>query len=247
MEGIHITLAADTLGEFFGIPITNSLLTTGLVFVLLVLTAFLVGRSPKLIPGRVQSFFETLFETIFTYMAETLESRELAKRYFPLIATIFLFVLTANMVTFLPGIESIGVKEGEHFVPLLRPVNTDLNVTLALAMISFLVIELSGLFVLGFLKYFQKFVTFTSAVGFAVGFLELIGNLARLVSFSFRLFGNIFAGHVLIIVVIFFVPFILPVPLMLFEVFVGFMQAAIFALLTLVFVKLAVSPVHEEH
>ena len=245
MEGIHITLAADTLGHLLGIPITNSLLLTWVVFVLLALTAFFVGRSVQLIPGRVQAAFETLCETVLNYMAETLESRELAKRFFPLIATIFLFIFTANMITFVPGIESVGLEERGHFVPLLRPVNTDLNVTLALAMISFLVIEVSGILALGFLKYFRKFVTFTSAVGFAVGLLELIGNLARLVSFSFRLFGNIFAGHVLIIVAVFFVPFILPVSLMLFEVFVGFLQAAIFALLTLVFVKLAVSePTH---
>jgi F-type H+-transporting ATPase subunit a len=83
-------------------------------------------------------------------------------------------------------------------------------------------------------------------MGFFVGILELLGNLARLISFSFRLFGNIFAGHVLILVIVFFLPFFVPVPLMLFEVFVGFLQAAIFALLTLVFIKLAVEPPHGE-
>lgn len=247
MEGIHISLAADRLGEFFGVPLTNSLLLTWVVLGILSIVAIAVGRNIRLIPNRLQSFFETLFETIFGYMAETLESRELARRYFPLIATIFLFIFTANMIAFLPGIESVGLEEKGRFVPLLRPVNTDLNVTLALAMISFLVIELSGIFTLGFLKYAGKFVTFTSAVGFAVGLLEVIGNLARLISFSFRLFGNIFAGHVLVIVAVFFVPFVLPVSLMLFEVFVGFLQAAIFALLTLVFVKLAVAPAHDEH
>ncbi len=247
MEGIHIALAADTLGEFFGIPITNSLFLTWIALLILVLSAVLVGKNLSLVPGKVQSFFETIFETILDYMAETLESQTLAKRYFPLIASIFLFVLTANLLTFFPGVESVGLEDHGHFTPLLRPINTDLNVTLALAMISFLVIELSGIFTLGFLKYGSKFVTFKSAVGFAVGLLELIGNLARLISFSFRLFGNVFAGHVLIVVLIFFVPYILPVPLMLFEVFVGFMQAAIFALLTLVFIKLAVAEPHEEH
>jgi F-type H+-transporting ATPase subunit a len=247
MEGIHITLAADTLGEFLGIPITNSLLTTWLVVGLLALTAFFLRRNLQLIPGKIQGAFEAIVEVIYDYIAETLESRELARRYFPLIATIFLFILTANLITFVPGIESIVFDSHGHEVPLLRPVNTDLNIPLALAMISFLVIELSGIFALGILKYGGKFVNFRSPMDFAVGALELIGNLARLLSLSFRLFGNILAGHVLIIVVIFFAPLFMPLPFMLFEVFVGFMQAAIFALLTLFFVKLAVSEPHGDH
>ncbi len=244
MEGIHIALAAEPLFHVYGVPITNSLLLTWIVMGVLLLTAYVVGRKPSLVPGRLQSAFESLFELLISYMAETLESTKLAKRYFPLIATIFLFIFTANMVTFIPGVESIGLKHDGHFTALLRPVNTDLNVTLALAMVVFLVIELSGILTLGFLKYGSKFVTLSSPMSFFVGLLELIGNLARLISFSFRLFGNIFAGHVLIVVVIFFLPFVAPVPLMLFEVFVGFLQAAIFALLTLVFIKLAVEEPH---
>ena len=247
MEGLHIALASEPVFHVWGWPITNSLLLTWVAMGVLIVTAFFVGRNPKLIPGRLQAIFETLFETIFGYIAETLESRKMAERYFPLIATIFLFIFTANMITFVPGVESIGVTHDGHFTALLRPINTDLNVTLALAMIAFLVIELSGILTLGFLKYGSKFVTFSSPMNAAVGILELIGNLARLVSFSFRLFGNIFAGHVLILVVIFFVPLIVPVPLMLFEVFVGFLQAAIFSLLTLVFIKLAVEEPHGEH
>lgn len=247
MEGIHIALAAEPVFHLWGIPVTNTLLLTWVTVLILVLVGFFVGRRPKLVPGKLQAVFEVVFETTLGYMADTLESKELARKYFPLIATIFLFIFTANMITFFPGVESVGFDDHGHFVPLLRPVNTDLNTTLALAMIAFLVIELSGIATLGFLKYWSKFVTFKSVVGFFVGLLELIGNLARLVSFSFRLFGNIFAGHVLIIVIAFFVPFFLPVPLMVFEVFVGFIQAAIFALLTLVFIKLAIAEPHEEH
>lgn len=214
---------------------------------ILIIVAVIVGRAPKLIPGRLQAAFESVFEIIFDYIAETLESKTLASRYFPLIATIFLFIFTANMLTFIPGVESIGFYHDGHFTAALRPINTDLNVTLALAMIAFLVIELSGILTLGFLKYGSKFVTFSSPMNAAVGILELIGNLARLISFSFRLFGNVFAGHVLIVVIIFFLPLVVPVPLMLFEVFVGFLQAAIFSLLTLVFIKLAIAEPHGDH
>ncbi|KKW35848.1 hypothetical protein A2852_02605 [Candidatus Adlerbacteria bacterium RIFCSPHIGHO2_01_FULL_54_23] len=244
-EGLHIALAAEPLFYVWGVPVTGALLLTWVAMAALVALGYFVGRRAALVPGRLQTAFEAIFEYILDYMAATLESAALARRYFPLIATIFLFIFAANMINFLPGVESIGVNEGGRLIPLLRPAGTDLNVTLALAMISFLVIEISGIAALGFLKYGRKFITLKSPVNFAVGVLELIGNLARLVSFSFRLFGNIFAGHVLIAVIVFFVPLVLPVPLMIFEVFVGFMQAAIFALLTLVFIKLSISePAH---
>lgn len=143
---------------------------------------------------------------------------------------------------------SVGVYHEEEFIPIFHPVNADLNSTLALAIISFLTIELSGIFTLGFLKYGSKFVNFNGgAMGFIVGLIEIIGNLARLVSLSFRLFGAIFAGEVLLLVIGTFVPFILPVPLMAFEIFIGILQAGIFAVLTLAFIKIAIDEPHGSH
>jgi len=245
--GLHIALAAERLGSVFGIPITNSLVTAWVVMALLIVAAYFIGRSTKMTPGKAQSAFELLFEFVLDYMEQTLGTRALAERFFPLIATIFLFIFTANMLDYFPLIGSLGFTRGAEFVPLFRPVNTDLNVTLALAIIVFLTIEISGILALGVLKYGSKFVNFkTGAMGLVVGLLEIIGNLARLVSFSFRLFGNIFAGEVLIAVISSFLPYLLPVPLMLFETFVGLLQAAIFALLTLVFIKLAIMEPHGE-
>lgn len=242
MEGLKISLASERLGMFFGVPLTNTLLTAWVVIGLLVLLAFFVGRAPKLIPGRVQNVFEMLFEYVLGYMEETLGSRTLAQKYFPLIMSIFLFIFAANLFDFLPFVESVGVTLHGEFVPLLRPVNTDLNVTLALAIIVFFVIEISGVLMLGLLKYGGKFVNFKQrGLGLLIGLIELVSNLARLISFSFRLFGNIFAGGILIAVAVAFLPVVLPVPLMLFETFVGLVQAAIFALLTLAFIKIAIS------
>lgn len=247
-NGIHIALSAEKIGEVWGFPITNTLITSWAVILVLGVVAFFVGRNIKLIPGKTQSLFESLFEFVIKYMEDTLESRSLAIKFFPFIMTLFLFILTANLLEFTPGIGSIfvNVMENGHIehAPLLRSVNTDLNVTLALAIISFLAIEITGVVVIGFLKYFGKFVNFKSAIGFFIGIIELVSEIARLVAFSFRLFGNIFAGEVLILVVMSFVPIILPVPLMLFEVFVGFIQAAIFALLTLFFIKIAITEPH---
>ena len=119
--------------------------------------------------------------------------------------------------------------------------------TLALAFISFFTIEITGIAMLGFFKYAGKYVNLKSPVGFAVGIIELISNLGRLISFSFRLFGNIFAGEVMILVASFFLPYLLPVPLMAFEMFVGLIQAIVFAMLTLFFIKLAIAEPHGSH
>ena len=247
MDGIHVALSAERLGEWFGIPITNTLITSWAVLLVLVVVAFFIGKNTRLVPGKIQTAVELLYSVVIDYMTETLESRKLALRFFPLIMTLFLFIFCSNVLEFTPGIGSVGFYQGlaEHteFIPLFRSVNSDLNVTLALAIISFFVIEITGIIVIGFLKYFSKFVNFKSLLGFVIGIIELFSEIARLIAFSFRLFGNIFAGEVLIVVAIFFVPYLLPVPLMLFELFVGVIQAAIFSLLTLFFIKIAVTPV----
>lgn len=251
MTGLHISLAAERLGTFLGIPITNTLVTEWSVMLILITAGYFIGRNPKLIPSKVQVAFEWLFEYVIEFMQETLGSRDLAIRFFPLIATIFLFILFSNWFDFVPFVGSLGFYvpggNGPEFVPLFRAVNTDLNVTLAMAAIAYLVIEVTGIVVLGFLRYGSKFVNLKQgAIGFFMGLIEFVSNLARLVSFSFRLFGNVFAGEVLIAVIVSFLPFVLPVPLMLFETFVGLVQAAIFALLTLVFIKIAISEPHGE-
>lgn len=246
--GLHIALAAERLFTLWGIPVTNSLITAWCVIAALIVLGYFAGRNPKLIPGKAQNFFEMLFDFVLGYMEEILGTRKLALAYFPLIATIFLFILASNLFDFLPFFGAVGLVRGDEFLPLFRPVNSDLNVTLALAIIVFFVIEISGIVMLGFLKYAGKFVNFKGgAMGFFIGFMELISNTARLISFSFRLFGNIFAGEVLIAVVVLFVPYVLPVPLLMFETFVALVQAGIFALLTLIFIKMSIMPPHGDH
>lgn len=254
-HGIHVALSAEKLGDFFGIPITNTLITSWAVMAVLILVAYLVGRNPKLVPGRLQLLIEEALIYVRGFVAEVLENEKVANRYLPLLLTIFFFIFTANVLEFTPGIGSIGFwhpstssGQAAEFVPLLRSVNTDLNVTLALAIISFVVIEVAGVVALGLWRYAGKFVNFSSPINFVVGLIELISEMGRLISFSFRLFGNVFAGEVLMAVAIYFAPYIVPVPLMSFELFVGFIQAVVFALLTLFFIKLAITDTHaEEH
>lgn len=245
-SGIQVILAPEKIGTLWGIPITNTLVTSWAVVVLLVIIAILIGSRLKLMPSRFQLLFEWLVEFVYDYVAETLESRDLARTFFPYLATIFLFVFTSNLIEFTPGIGSIGFfGAGGAFTPLFRSVNTDLNVTLMLALLSFVVIEVTGVVVIGAWKYGGKFINVTHGViPFFTGIIELLSEIGRIISFSFRLFGNVFAGEVLILVVIYFIPFVGPVPFMMFELFVGFVQAAIFALLTLFFIKIAIMEPH---
>lgn len=240
--GIHVVLKAEEVFNLAGFPITNSLLLTWITMAILLVFAYFFRNSLKMIPGKLQAGVEMLFQGVLDYMSETLEDEKLARRFFPLIMTIFLFVFLANELAFLPGIGSILVND----IPLFRAPSADLNMTLALAAISFFTIEITGVAVLGFFKYAGKYVNFKSPVDFVVGIIELLSNVGRLISFSFRLFGNIFAGEVMIAVAAFFLAYLLPVPLMAFEVFVGFIQAVVFAMLTLFFIKIAVAEPHGE-
>lgn len=240
-HGIHVALKAEELGMLWGIPITNSLVMTWVVMALIFLFVLVMNRRLALVPGGTQTVLEWGVEGALDYMTQTLEDAKLAKRFFPLIGSLFIFIFVINELAFIPGVGSIGFH-GEHgFVPLFRPSTTDLNTTLALTIISVLTVEIVGVVMLGFFRYAGKFINFSSPVNFIVGIIELVSELGRLVSLSFRLFGNIFAGEVLIAVVGFFVPYVVPAPFMLFEIFVGFVQAVIFALLTLFFIKLAIA------
>ncbi|HEY9585325.1 MAG TPA: F0F1 ATP synthase subunit A [Candidatus Paceibacterota bacterium] len=251
MDGIHASIIAEQVGEWGSIPITNTLIMSWIVLALLIIGAIIVRARLTLYPGKLQVFLELLIGTAYQYVEEVLESKALARRYFPFLMTIFLFILTANMLEFIPGVGSIGLFAESHgvaaelghseFIPLLRSLATDLNMPLALAIIAFIVIEVAGMRTFGFFRYMSRFFNFHSPLAFLVGIIELVSEFIRLISFSFRLFGNIFAGEVLIAVALFFTPYIIPVPFMAFEVFVGFIQAAIFAMLTLFFIKLAVT------
>ncbi len=240
--GIHIALAPSILGHIGSFPITSTLLTSWLVVFALVAFAVIFNRTLKLVPGRGQVAVEFTVGFIYDYIKETLDDSEvLTRRYFPLIMTIFIYILASDLISLLPFVGHVITLRD---MPLFYPVNTDLNVTLALAVIAFITIEFAGITVLGVFRYAGKFVNLHSILGFIIGIIELISEVARLITFSFRLFGNIFAGKVLILLALAFIPYLLPVPLLVYEVFVGVIQAAIFALLTLFFIKIAVSEPH---
>jgi len=251
---MEISIAAEKLFGFGTFPITNSLLLAVSLSALLSGAVFVFLRKLEEIPRGVQNAVEAVFEALLSLTESVTQDKAQARRFFPLIATIFLFVLFSNWAGLLPGGGTVGIH-GEHggnemVIPFLRSPSADLNMTLALSLISVFSIQFAGIAALGLRGYASKFFvapwTKPYGIGTAVGFLELIGEFAKILSFSFRLFGNVFAGEVLLTVMLHLVPYAIPLPFLFLEVFVGVIQALVFALLTLVFLKMATIG-HEGH
>lgn len=263
-----IVLEAEKIFSIFGIPISNSIIASWMTMLILIVISILATRKMKLVPTGLQNAVETVLEMFYEGVAKA-RAGEQARLFLPLSATIFFFILLSNWLgVLLPGFGSIGLLEHHHgeevLVPILRSAATDLNTTLALALFSVLGIQIYGIKVQGFFRYSNRFFRvgkimdmfrgrpgnpLTAVIDLFIGVLEIFDELTKLLSFSFRLFGNIFAGEVLLIVIatLFFkilgnlALIIYPVSMIFvaLELFVGFIQAFIFATLILVFLKMA--------
>lgn len=244
----HISLAAERLFTLAGFPISNALLTTWLVMFFLIAMAILATRRLSIIPGNFQSIVEIVVAGLYDFFASV--TGKYIKLFFPLLASLFIYIITANWMGLLPGVGTIGLYHQEEahtsFTPLFRGATTDLNTTLALALVAVIAIQCFGFRTLG-THYTSRFFNFSNPIMFGVGILELASDLAKVISFAFRLFGNIFAGEVLLTVMAFLMPFIVPLPFMMMELFVGFVQALVFSMLTAVFLNVAVSHGEGEH
>ncbi len=264
----HIELPADPVFHILGFPVTNTILATWLTMAFLVIFAWAVTRRIKLIPNRVQMLWEAILGWIYNF-CQSVAGEKNGRKFFPLIATIFLMVIANAYLSLLPifGPFLIHTHEGE--VHLLRSANTDINMPLALALISFFTVEIVGLRAHG-IKYVSKFLNFgplfhslgqifrgkvkagfggliTGVINAFVGFIELISELARIISLTLRLFGNMTAGEILLLIIVFLVPFVIVNVFYVLELLIGFVQAFIFSGLTLVFLTMAVASHEAEH
>ena len=335
-----IQLPAEKVTDGFDTPIgkwdvMNTMITTWLAMLVLILVSLKIRSNLSDVPGRLQSLFEVIME-FFLSLCEQIAGKEKARKFFPLVFTIFIFIIVANWMGILPGFGTVGriagpeeiahhhdahdyhdpalagsaheskdnehhkdkahgsseahgddhgshldsvklhvfrdyegipiaalspgslqeeltfaeyeEKHGDigtgkragHLVPFLRSANTDLNMSLAIALVAMVMVHFWGFSILGFLGHAGKFISFKSGpIGFFVGILELISEFGRVISFTFRLFGNIFAGEVLLMAMAFLLPFIGILPLLGLELFVGLIQAFVFSMLTLVFAAMA--------
>ena len=240
---MNISIAAEALFHWGTMPVTNTLLVALAISLLLIIIAFLGTRRLREVPRGVQNVLEFVIEGLFDFINSVTHDREKSRKFFPVVATIFIFVLLSNLVEVVPGLGTIGIWE-EHggrqiLVPFLRSSSADLNVTIAIALVAVASLQVMGIASIGFLKYAKKFINFHGPIDFFVGILELVSEVAKVISFSFRLFGNIFAGEALLTVVLFLLPWFAPLPFLFLELFVGFVQALVFSMLTLVFLTMA--------
>ena len=245
---MHISLAAESLFHIGSFSVTNTLIMSVIITLFLVILTILVRKKFNKAPKGLQNLIELLVEKMLNFMESVTQDRRQAIRFFPLVATIFIFIILSNWVEIIPGLGTIGLKETVHgkdvIVPFIRSSSADLNMTLGIAAISVFATQMFGIIGIGFFKHAGKFISFKGPIEFFVGLLELVSEVAKMISFSFRLFGNIFAGEVLLTVVLFLVPYLVPLPFLFLEIFVGFVQALVFSMLTLVFLKMAVSEAH---
>jgi F-type H+-transporting ATPase subunit a len=241
---LNISLKAENIFSIGNFTVTNAVLLAFMVLILLSVLAVILKSKLKMVPGMFQNVAELVLEGALGLMDSVLGNRKTSEKYLPLVLTIFLFVLFSNWFGLVPGVGSITVGHGAAAVPLLRSPASDLNFTLALALIAVTMINVFGAAAVGLKGRLSVFFNFSSPLKFFVGILELISEFARIISFTFRLFGNVFAGEVLLAIMALLVPYLVPLPFMFLEIFVGFIQAFIFGMLTLVFVALAVTP-HE--
>ena len=245
MDKLHISVAAETIFHLGRFTITNSLLTSLIITIILFFLVLKLRLTKTKKQTNIYFVTEMLIEGFYNFFEKI--AGNLTIKIFPVIFTFFIFIILSNWVGLIPGVGSIGIWEEiegkKILLPLFRGPNADLNTTLALALISVFLTQTLSIKAIGIKNYFNRFINFTNPLKFFVGILEIVQEFAKILSFSFRLFGNIFAGEVLLLVMTFLIPLIVPVPFLFLEIFVGFIQALVFTMLTTIFI--VVSSQHE--
>jgi len=265
----HISLAAEEVGRVGPLKITNTLIASWVSMLVLIVVSLLATRRMQMVPRGLQNVIEYVIEMLYKQVEGTMGAGR-AALVFPTIATLFLFIIISNWMGLLPGYLSITWDAGAgHRVHLLRSANTDLNTTLALAVSSVVMSQVYGFRVVGFPRYLLRFFNIGRYIAFFkglagrgprqgvgsllfgfidlfIGALELFDEFTKVMSFGFRLFGNIFAGEVLLGVMVFLLPFVATLPFLGLELFVGFIQAFVFAVLSTAFIAQATTAHHGE-
>lgn len=239
------SFAAETLFKIGPLPITNTVLDTLLVDAIIIAGVIYISKKLKVIPTNpIQNAIESITETFYN-LTESISQNAVAK-IFPYFMSFFLFILIANWTGLIPGIGTIGIREHGELIPLFRGATSDLNVTLSLALISVFATHMISINTIGIKEYLGRYFSL-NPINLFIGVLEIISEITKLVSLSFRLFGNIFAGEVVLLTVSSMLAFIFPLPFLLLEVIVGIVQALVFSMLTMVFMAILTTSHNTSH
>lgn len=260
------TIYAEPVAHIGSFTITNSLINSWLVVFMIIVFALIFKTKIKSVPAGIQNAVEVIYEYLLDLFNSVTGSLEKSIKFFPFIFAFFIFILLNNWMGLLPGIGSIGQVVNEHgekvFIPFFRGATADLNTTLALAIIGVVASHIFGVISIGIWNHFNKFINLktiaeipkkvmkdpmvlmVNPINVFVGLVEIVSEIAKVVSLSFRLFGNVFAGEVLLASMSAIFAFGLPLPFMFLEVLVGLVQAIVFTLLVLSYLTMMS---HSEH
>lgn len=262
------TLFAEPIYHFKNFTITNALFTSWVAVIIIIIMAIFLRSKLREIPRGIQNFFEVIIDGALSFCDQVTNNRALSIKIFPFAISVFFFILINNWFGLIPlggfGLLERG-KEGLAFIPFFRGGTADINMTLGLAIMAVIGANLFGVFSIGIWKTFNKYVNLKTLgqigskirkdptiiliapVTFFVGLFEIIGELAKVASLSFRLFGNVFAGEVLLASIAALVAYFIPIPFMFLEIMVGVIQAFIFSILLVVYFTIGASDHDEEH
>jgi F-type H+-transporting ATPase subunit a len=242
---IHVAIEAETLFKIGPLSFTNSMVGALLATLVLLLAAWYITRRSSLVPGRLQSALELPVELMSGIVAG---SSSRWRGYVALVLGFFLMILVANWIGLLPGVGTIGithVEDGhEAMVPLVRPASADLNFTLGLAIVAFVMFVYWGVRANGPGGYLKELMGEPLYMAPLMLPINLISELSRLISLSMRLFGNVFAGEVLLATMIALAPILVPAVFLGLEALFGFVQALVFALLAMTYIGTAIAEHH---
>ena len=261
------TIFAEPVYHYKNFLITNALLTSWVVVIVIIIVSFILRSKLQEIPGKIQNLFEIIIESALSLCDQVTNDRALSMKIFPIAISVFFFILINNWFGILP-LGGLGLIEkgetGAVFVPFLRGGTADINTTIALAIMAVLGANIFGVFSIGIWKTFNKYVNLNvigqivkkirkdptiiivAPITFFVGLIEIIGEFAKIASLSFRLFGNVFAGEVLLVSMAALVGYIIPIPFLFLEILVGLIQALIFSILLVVYFTIGATD-HDEH
>lgn len=236
---LDISLAPQILFNLGPLPVTNTLLWSFVLSIFLIGITLYMRFSLKTVPGRWQGVLELLLEEGMNFVVKIVGNEKKAKKAFPLVFTMFIFIAFANLITFIPGQSAISIHTQNGDLVPFRAIMSDYGMVFVLTMISIITVQIVAIFANGPFSYIGKFINFKSPLAFVLGLMDLIGEIAKVLSLSFRLFGNIFAGEVLGSVMLFLAPFFIPLPFALLGLITAIIQAFVFSLLTLIFISMA--------
>ncbi len=242
-----VSFAAEPIFFIGNFPVTNTLLHTLLVDLVILSGVYYLKDKITLVPSKFQNGVELVVQGLYD-LTQTITPKH-AMKIFPWFMSFFLFIIIGNWTSLLPGVGSIGFFHGKNdFVPLLRATTSDINTTLGLALVSAIATHTLSIQTLGIKEYLSRYFSFNPLYMF-IGLLEIVSEITKVISLSFRLFGNIFAGEVVISTIsglFAFSAFLAPLPFLALEVIVGLVQALVFAMLTMTFMAILTTPHHEE-